>query len=173
MLRLFREPRAYDKEKSLSDNFLSMCSLWCKQDSAATVTLKNILQQCHFTADDDVRNGDYEIRARKRKQQLAKLETAKLAIQEWHIERGNFSSRVELVNEFARKIEDHQKNITKDDWSDHKQSRSKGIWTDSRWDKEVKFDTYLPEALKITFQRLQGFETVSSARNVKELRGSL
>jgi hypothetical protein len=118
--------------------------------------LKNIIQQCHFTENDVVEGRNYETRLEKRRQQLAKLETVKLAILEWHQVRDKFSSRVDLVNQFERKITAHQKAITFDDLFDYTvQVRKAVVWKDPDWDEELKYENYLPQALKVIFNALR------------------
>jgi hypothetical protein len=173
----FGGKRTYDKKRSLSWNFFTMCHLsWFKQDSVATLKLKEIIKQCDFTTDDGLnKNLDYGVRSNRRKQQLAKLETVKLAIDEWRNERGNSSSRCELVNQFEKQVDGHIHTVIWDDWHEHnrqpKSQRAFG-WTDARWDNNVKFDDYLPDTLKPVYQQLKQFTENSSARNVKAQKGS-
>ncbi len=176
MFRLFDRMYAYDRERNLSSNFFVVCSLfWVKQDSAATIKLKDILEKCHFTADDNITGLDYETRSQKRNQQIAKLETVKLAIREWHIECDKFSSRVELVNEFEREVENHQRSLYMDNWYDHHDSKPQDLDSvdseNTQWNNEVEFEKYLPEETRHIFQRLQSLPPVSSARKCH--RGSL
>ena len=116
------EKPKFNEQMNLSDNFIAMCSLsWPKSDSIETIELKTIIKDCHFTEDDNSRPYDrYEARLEKRMQQLAKLETVKLAVQMWRDKRDkpNRSTRVPSVKKFERESKHYQDRISDEDRQD-------------------------------------------------------
>lgn len=105
-----RERIEFNENKSVYDNFISMCSLPCyKRDSEATLKLKKIIEEHNFTFDkklNDVDRYSYAGRERRINAYISKLETIQGAINEWRLERIGFSERCGLMNSFVQGLTD-------------------------------------------------------------------
>jgi hypothetical protein len=110
-----REKVKFSENKSIYDNFASMCSLPCfKSDSEATLKLKKIIEQNNFTYDKDLNNPEkynYTHGERKINAYISKLENIRRGLDEWRKERMGLSSRFGLMQSFERSLSDFVRNM--------------------------------------------------------------
>lgn len=85
----------FEQHKSLYDNFISLCSLTkYRADSPETAQLLTVLKACRLHS---THTNLTPLNQTQRREDIARLEIARLAIEDWLTKRSNSSSRAESV----------------------------------------------------------------------------
>lgn len=140
--------KQFKNTKSLSDNFFSMCSLpFHKPDSNETKALLAVLSKCtlNLTTKDPLSSDE-------RKQDVATLEIAKLAIQNWQIQRQQTSTRHFAVSQFENSVKQLQFRLLSQDENEMMRRDNKVSGNVNTWHNPLQHHATLKSYLSLPLQ---------------------
>lgn len=147
--------KSFKQHKSLHDNFMAMCSLpFYQADSSETSKLLEVLKACELHSTSPHSKFQPQLTLVQRRADIARMEIAVMALNNWLAERATSSTRVTAVKRFMSGLKQMQAMLVLQDSHEFDNSNQANRNSGRMWRNILYFQDDLKQYLNVNLRKL-------------------